>query len=119
MKFYIYRNLHTKTFSVRFDGLVIEHPTLFVGTGVIFKVNQGGRDRVIREKRKNVHAYVVVNDYAAFSGNSGRHFIEKIKNMNEVTYNPYKYDTFVVKKTSKPIFNAEFVIGYNNKIYVK
>lgn len=57
-KIYVYRNLHHKCWSVKYRGLVIAHtPTAFMWD-VEFIVNEAGRQRVLKEGVKNVHAYV-------------------------------------------------------------
>ena len=103
-KYYIYRNLHTGTFSVRYKGKVIDHPTLIWGVNASFKVNAVGREKVILSKRKNVHAFIVVESYTE------EHPIGFTK---EVTYNPYTHKTFIPNK------NVDGVLCINNKIYVK
>ena len=58
-KIYVYRNLNQKCWSIKYRGLVIAHtPTAFMWD-VEFRVNEAGRQRVLREGVKNVHAYVV------------------------------------------------------------
>jgi len=57
----VYRNLHRRCFSIRSveTGRVIGHAT--DGVGLVraeFKVSEAGRQRVLRERRKNVHAVV-------------------------------------------------------------
>src|SRR5690606_3428869 len=54
----IYKNLHNGLFSVKQNGLVVAHVESIVLKNGFFDVNQAGRNRVIREKKKNVHAYV-------------------------------------------------------------
>ena len=39
-------------------GKVLEHNTEFFLKDVEFKVSQAGRNRVLKEQRKNVHAFV-------------------------------------------------------------
>ncbi len=59
MKVFIYRNLHKNCWSIRYDGVVVAHtPAAFVWGGE-FSVSEAGNERVRKEKRKNVHAYVV------------------------------------------------------------
>lgn len=64
MKVALYFNLHKKCFSVKAlegstKGRVIDHVDDIVLKNVTFKVSQAGRNRVLREKRKNVHAFVI------------------------------------------------------------
>lgn len=102
----IYWNLHRNLFSVRaragaHKGRVIAHMTDVALTNVKFHVDQKGRERVLREKRKNVHAFLrgnwTFNDVDFFGWN--------------VTYNPYKYTSFVVAAKQTPISNAPAVKG--------
>ena len=64
-KYYIYRNLRTGGFSVRHRGLVIDRLNTFVAEDVEFKVNEKGRQQVIKDHQKNVHAFVVADKYKA------------------------------------------------------
>jgi hypothetical protein len=62
-------------------------------TNVTFKVSEAGRQRVLQEKRKNVHAGVV-GTLVDSLGSVGS---------ERVTYNPYKGGTFVLCGTGDPI----------------
>lgn len=62
-----------------------------------FKVSKAGRARVLKEKRKNVHAGVV--------GDWDRKALAR-RRKRAVTYNPYKYETFVDKTTEAAILSA-------------
>jgi hypothetical protein len=63
-KVFVYFNLHKKVWSLRAldgraKGKVIAHSPYFVVTEAEFRVSEAGRQRVLREQRKNVHAGVV------------------------------------------------------------
>lgn len=63
MRVSVYFNLHRKLFSVRAEegpakGRVIAHAPAVILDRPTFKVSEAGRQRVLRERRKNVHAYV-------------------------------------------------------------
>lgn len=89
----VYWNLHKQCFSVRQGGLVVGHvPTMLMLRDVDFVVNAKGRDRVRRERRKNVHAYV--RGYVDLAD-------EGITDARPVTYNPYINATFVEHLTLK------------------
>lgn len=84
----VYWNLHKHVFSVRSRagetrGRVIGHADSFTLSNVQFVVNQAGRQKVLKEKRKNVHAFV--RGYWA-EPESHSHFIG---NLSRVKYNPY------------------------------
>lgn len=56
-----YLNLHKNKFSIRARsgikrGLVIGHQTTVLLRGVTPRISEAGRQRVLRERRKNVHA---------------------------------------------------------------
>jgi hypothetical protein len=103
MKVYVYFNLHKKCFSVKSleTGRVIDHVMEICLKDCKFKVSEAGRQRVLKQKRKNVHAGVVG-------------YITNDKNLNgcltRVTYNPYKYNSFVNLTDEQPIFSAKKVL---------
>lgn len=110
---YVYFNLHKKCFSVKDvkSGLVCAHTTAVRLSGVTFKVSQAGRTRVLKERKKNVHAGVqgVVDSLEPV-------ILEK--GFREVTYNPYKWDSFIYKDTQQPIYTAKEVYLLGRSIYV-
>lgn len=108
-KYYIYRNLHTGGFSVKYRGLVVDRQDSLIAENVTLKVNEIGRQRVINKKRKNVHAYVVCDKY--ISANK-----ERIDKLPVITYNPYKSSQFTCGKD--PITNAKKVLFKDQKCYL-
>ena len=76
------------------------------------KVNRKGREKVLREKRKNVHAGV-----RGYMGESTWDtYPEEL--FDEVTYNPYKYESFVMKDTEASRWFANQVRLQPNKVLV-
>jgi hypothetical protein len=63
MKARVYRNLHRKCLSVQTmtprGWRVTGHADAVTLSGVTFAVSQAGRARVLKEGRKNVHAFVI------------------------------------------------------------
>lgn len=128
---FTYFNLHTHEFSIRRRGLVRAHGDRLIilpGDGrddVGFKVSEAGRQRVLREKRKNVHAFVVGDAYREAGDGlrgPGSRLIEDwrnvLKGLDEefgspvaVSYNPYKGGTFYRRHPWTPISGAEAVIA--------
>lgn len=53
----VYWNLHRKCWSVQHAGRVVAHARSVELAGVTFRVSAAGRARVLREGRKNVHAF--------------------------------------------------------------
>lgn len=109
MRVEVYWNLHKHLYSVRAlegpnKGRVIAHSYGVTLTDVKFVVQPAGRDRVRREGKKNVHAFVrgrIANRDLALYVVSDADFSDE-----KVTYNPYIYDTFVNAKTKEPIFKS-------------
>lgn len=56
---YVYRNLHNGLFSVWHQGRVLAHVPEIHLKDAEFRVRESGRQKVLREKKKNVHAFVV------------------------------------------------------------
>ena len=117
-KVMVYYNLHKHTFSISRNGRVIAHADYVKLTDVEFRVRQGGREKVVREKSKNVHSFVIgtLEDYCKFPCDN----LPSEPNSNIVTYNPYKYNSYVIKDTEEPIYSAGEVelINLRNKIFI-
>ena len=106
MRVEVYKNLHTGTWSVRqcSTGLVIDHPTSAIISGAEFVVQPSGRDRVLRERVKNVHAFVrgVITQEATPQ--------DSLLLLEEITYNPYKMSSFMVKSNEQKIVHSDYVV---------
>tara|TARA_R100001086_G_scaffold115082_1_gene58763 strand:- start:971 stop:1459 length:489 start_codon:yes stop_codon:yes gene_type:complete len=80
----VYRNLTRDCYSIQQGGIVKAHADSVVLEDVAWTVSQPGRRRVIRDGKKNVHAfavgYLVPTTTAAYAA--------------PVRYNPYKMDSF-------------------------
>jgi len=114
IKVEVYYNLHKNVFSVRHKGKVLYHRRYVALTDVTFAVQPAGRKKVIDTGQKNVHAFVrgTLTNYSDISHTNLS---------NEVTYNPYKYETFVSKDNEKPIFNSKSVFlykGFNSSPHI-
>lgn len=113
-----YYDLHRHTFSVTYKGLVMLKADYLRLSDVEFRVRQGGKQKVRSEQRKNVHAFVIgyLDDYCEFPCDD----IPEPESNEVITYNPYKYDTFVVKSTEEPIYKANEIemINIKDKIFL-
>ena len=100
----IYFNLHKKSWSVKCKrtNRVLIHCDFIPLKQCKFIVSEKGRQRVLKEKRKNVHAYV--------DGIIGGDFDNSEVYHGTFTYNPYKYDSFVRTLNEKtiPVYGADF-----------
>jgi len=108
-KVFAYRNLHRQCWSVKalegpLKGRVIYHANDLTLGWCDFKVSQAGRQRVLREQKKNVHAGVV-----GYLTDCGEIATDGIDLDVPVTYNPYKYDSFVDARCEVPVSSALFV----------
>jgi protein-tyrosine phosphatase len=114
----VYYNLHKHTFSVQKNGLVVMHADYIKLENLEFKVRPTGKEKVRQEKSKNVHAFVIGNlvDYCKYPCDE----IPEEPTGNIVTYNPYRFDSFVYQDTELPVYNATEVdlINSRNKLFV-
>lgn len=118
MKFYCYFNLHKKVFSLKSHKtkLVEHHASIVRLDDCVFKVSEAGRQRVLKEKRKNVHAGV----QGELRARDFKVSVEALEeSFVEITYNPYKYDSFVIKATGEPVETAVTAILYKRRIFAK
>lgn len=93
MRVRVYYNLNKSCWSVQHylpgkGWRVRQHLQALELRDVTFKVSEAGRQRVIRQKRKNVHAYVIGELV-------GTQFSVDISNVTRVRYNPYSGPRFV------------------------
>jgi len=134
----VYYNLHKQCLSIRniSTGLMsadwadpswkhVMHMEAVNMQDVTFAVQPAGRLKVVNTGRKNVHAfvrgtvlsYVSLDDPWTYNTYHQRLTTDVMSNpkMIEVTYNPYKYDSFVDRNTLTPVFAADrvYVVGKN------
>ena len=117
-KVMVYYDLHKHTFSIQKNGLVVLHVDYVKLKNVEFRVRVGGKEKVRKEKSKNVHAFVIgtLEDFCEYPCEN----IPQEPDGEVVTYNPYLFDSFVFKKTKEPVFFAKTVemVNSKNKIYI-
>ena len=97
----VYFNLHRKVWSVRDRKTrrVVAHLNSVVLSDVTFHVSAAGNARVRAEGRKNVHAFAR-GTFVGFTADG----MEDAD--TAVTYNPYKYTSFVDAETERPVHAA-------------
>ena len=83
---FVYYNLHRECWSVRQGGKIVDHTHSIMLKDCRYLVGKAGRKRVLREKRKNVHAGV--SGYVV-------DLIPACRQHTQLTYNPYRHTTFV------------------------
>lgn len=73
-----------------------------------FKVYEAGRQRVLKEQRKTVHAYVLgIHSYHPMASDKQRRYPQHAMGC-PITYNPYKDTTFVAATDRTPIESGQF-----------
>jgi hypothetical protein len=99
-KYYIYWNLHKKCFSAKYRGKVIKHFHNAIVAVPEFRVSAAGRERVRRERKKTVHAYIVSNYVNVQCPN-----FSASQNARTAKYNPYVNESFVDNE-GNALYNA-------------
>ena len=104
MRVEVYFNLHKYTWSVRSarTGRVILHTDNVHIRNPEFVVRQAGRNRVLREGKKNVHAFV--RGEATYFDDFD---YENRPMLDIIGYNPYKYVGFVKMPDEELVHNAD------------
>ena len=107
----VYRNLHKQAFSVKDkkSGRVILYADCIELKDCKCVVREGSRQRVLKEKRKNVHAWI---EGTAVSFSCSTEWL-----LRELYYNPYKCKSFIYEDTRKPILELDQVVLFNNKAF--
>lgn len=125
MRVEVYRNLHTGLMSVReCSGKVLAQQQTVLVANPVFVVQPAGRERVLREQRKNVHAFVrgelvgfslENSQMTAFQNEEGHDLGE----WNQASYNPYKAPYFYNKVTDGPVERANAAIVSTNGVWYR
>ena len=118
-----YFNLHKQCLSFRVPGEKVRHARAMILNDVKFAVQPAGRAKVLREGRKNVHAFVrgtmvwVAGRNHSLSGDYTHANMER-QGYRKITYTPYgMYDSFV-RDTGVPIKSATQVVIIDKTIYL-
>ena len=116
LKVFVYYNLHKSCWSIKAlegaqKGKVIEHAKQVILFDAVPRVSEAGRQRVLKERSKNVHAGII--------GKLFMHSTEVVENSSagfkEITYNPYKFCTFVYKDDNDNPYNGSDVVYMTNR----
>jgi hypothetical protein len=123
MRVDVYYNLHKHCLSVRDRATrrVAHHASRVMLEAVRFSVSEAGRQRVLREQRKNVHAFVR-GRLAALDTDLDDTYLDvedPAQRWRRATYNPYRVSTFVDRDTGEPVHHATQVIVAGRAIYYR
>lgn len=118
----VYLNLHKAGFlSVRAaegpdKGRVVGHVSAIELEGCSFRVSEAGRQRVIRDHAKNVHATVRGRIVRVSQDTVPSEFLTEMYGAIlsagglPTTYNPYFTPTFINRDTKIPVYAAQTVV---------
>ena len=106
----VYYNFHRKTLSVQNKKHVIHYADEVLLEDAKFWVSEAGRQRVLAEERKNVHAKI------------RGHWIDvdtrPDTNWRRVRYNPYVRGCFFYAESEDPIDESDLVYVKGDQIFV-
>jgi len=103
----VFKNLKHGCYSILQNGRVRASARQVRLTDVEFRVREAGRQRMLREQRKNVHAFAV-GRLIEFVHPSEERTLDDLTG-RDVFYNPYRFDSFVDRETEAPVRFADLV----------
>ena len=118
-KVFVYKNLHKDCWSIKQGGLVKAHALHLTLYETHFKVNKKGRDKVLREKKKNVHAGIcgyISHPHPSYA--TWDEWDDGEADLLEITYDPYKYRSFVKVANGKPAWFSPYVKMTPSKVLI-
>ena len=113
-KVFVYYNLRSHVWSVKAltganKGLVIAHAEYVTLKNAIPRVSEAGRQRVLRDKQKNVHAGIV-GEWVPFEP-PAVHTVA-------ISYNPYKGPTFTFRSNGEAYRGSQWVFMSGRNVTV-
>jgi hypothetical protein len=110
----VYRNLNNGRMSLQSkqgsSWKVVGHVENCVISSVKFHIGESGRQKVIRERCKNVHAWG--------QGMLVAEFDERVKAPVALSYNPYTDTTFKQRHTDNAIVQCQYLVVRDNQVFV-
>ena len=112
----VFRNLTHGCYSILQNGRLKASARQVLLSNVEFRVRESGRQRMLKENTRNVHAFAVgrLIDYV---------HAEELRELAQiagrsVTYNPHQLALFFDEQTLAPVTNAEMVhLGEEGVLY--
>lgn len=111
----VYRNLNNRKFSImatsgQFKGKVVAHADCLTLINVSFKVSLASRERALREKTRNVHAFSIgIIDSLDTQCHDNT--------LEAVTYRPFERNCFYRISDNKPIESCSKLYLNNGKAF--
>ena len=103
----------SEVISAKTGNLPVEYFGTLVLSDVRFHVSEAGRLRTLRERTRNVHAWVIGTKFAGTPSQNPPFG----QNMRQATYSPFKYVGFVDKETEQPLEYAYAAYMVGSKVY--
>jgi len=103
----VFKNWKHDCYSIMQHGKLLASAKQVRLAGVEFRVRESGRQRMLREQRKNVHAFATGELLDYVHPHESRN-LEKPVGRN-VYYDPYAFPTFVDFETQSPVRSADLV----------
>lgn len=114
----VYRNLNLHTYSVQIDRRVAGYADHLIIYRPEFKVSQAGRARVLREGRKNVHAYIVGTLESANWWDVDLRMDSAPGLIERVTYDPRTAGCFFSVRTGEPVTQASRALLHPGGLWI-
>lgn len=94
-------------YSIKQDGYVVGHTEELTLKNVNFHVNQKGRGRCLKQKTRNVHAWVTgtIND-------------KSVDRKEKLHYNPYKANYFRTENQDSELLFAEYLTINKTGVFI-
>jgi hypothetical protein len=113
----IYYNINKRIFSIRAKKTPVSYARIVKVDLPKFVVRQGGRAAVLRDRQKNVHAFIKGEMQELDT-------LPNVKGLRKISYDPYKFGYFFCVNTNEPIDAAQFAVltlDQDNKphVYIK
>lgn len=107
----VYKNLHLNCWSIRHKNKIIAHTETLELADCVCHVGQSGRERVLQQKQKNVHAWIrgTLLSFHPMLDDS----------FKEITYSPYFHKSFIWSDSKFPITLSEHIIFTLTKVWAK
>jgi len=115
--FKVHYHLKKKVFSIsafiknKKGYRVICHNNNFEADWISFKISEKRRKTVIKNKIRDVHAYILCNNINFKINN------ELLENKNVLSYNPYKFSYFYDINSNKEVIDLNKVYFRNGNVY--
>lgn len=102
----VYWNLHKKVYSVQDAAtrVVVCHAEHICLRNVTYKVSEAGRQRVLAEQRKNVHAFLVGEPHCA-------PFVQPDGDWHYVRYDPYERGEFYNPQSGEVVQSSDMLLA--------